>query len=285
MRVVALAIVGVLAFGGDADAAVCRAAKSRVLDARLDHGRVIACFEGRARACYALDLTQLAWARVPTVAIESTEGCGDTACGATAPHDGVPNSAVVTACAADGTACHTVTTPLAFGLGVVTDGALIAAIEEQRITVADARSGSVATTIAPWEHPTRSIVWRFHGVRFVGPDRLFVELGDGSDNFARVFDAKTGAVALALPGELEFDPLVVFGDELALASKGGREIMFGDVKHATRRSIPLFSNARGLALFAGTANSIVAVQQGDDGTVAISDGHAVKLVAGPAVCP
>jgi hypothetical protein len=61
--------------------------------------------------------------------------------------------------------------------------------------------------------------------------------------------------------------------------------VLGDLKRFTRRSIPLFAGPAALALLAATPRAIVAVQDGGDGTVAIIDGKAAKLVPGPPACP
>jgi hypothetical protein len=61
-------------------------------------------------------------------------------------------------------------------------------------------------------------------------------------------------------------------------------IVFVDPNRFVRRSIPLFARSAGLALLAATPTAIVAVQRDGDGTVALNDGKATKLVPGPPVC-
>jgi hypothetical protein len=268
--------------GAPAEADTCRAAKAVVSDAKLEGTRVVVCFDRGPRTCWGLDLARPVWELLPATAISA---CGGMPCGSAAPRSMIPSSAVVTACAPDGSACHTVATPPAIGLEVVTDGALVAVVEDERITVADVNTGKVGATISPWPHPINSVAWMFRGVRFVGPDRLFVELGDGNTTLARVFTARTGATALELPGELDSAPPVSLGNELALAAAGSTELVFGDLKRVARRSIPLFAGRAALALLAATPRAIVAVQDGGDGTVAMVDGKAATLVPGPPVCP
>lgn len=268
--------------GAPAEADTCRAAKTVVYDAKLDGTRVVVCFDRGPRTCWGLDIARPVWEPLPATAIPA---CGAMPCGSAAPRSTIPSSAVVTACAPDGSACHTVATPPAIGLEVVTDGALVAVVEDERITVADVTTGKVGATISPWPHPINSLAWTFRGVRFVGPDRLFAELGDGNATFARVFTARTGATALELPGGFDSAPPVSLGNELALAAAGSTELVFGDLKRFARRSIPLFAGQAALALLAATPKAVVAVQDGGDGTVALIDGKAAKLVPGPPVCP
>jgi len=168
------------------------------------------------------------------------------------------------------------------GRGAVIDESAV--VEDERITVANVNTGKVRATIAPWPHPINHLAWTFRGdVRFVGPDRRFAELGDGNATLARVLTARTGATALELPGGFDSAPPVSLGNELALAAAGSTELMFGDLKRFARRSIPLFAGRAALALLAATPKAIVAVQDSGDGTVAIVDGKATKLVPGPLI--
>ena len=269
--------------GAPADAGTCRVAKTAVSEARLDGTRVVVCFDRDPikRRCLGLDLTGSVWEPLPATAIDA---CG-AMCRPATPSSTITSSAVVTVCAPDGSGCHTVTTPLAIGLEVVTDGALVAAIEEYRITVADVKTGKITAAIAPWSHPDNHRGWWFRNVRFVLPDRLFAQLGDGDSTLARVFNARTGAIALELPGGFDAAPPVWLGNELAFATAGSTELVFGDLKRVGRRSIPLFARPGVLSLLAATPRAIVAVQEDGDGTVAIVDGKVTKLVPGPPVCP
>jgi hypothetical protein len=286
MQVKALLLVAWL--GARAEAATCRLANTVVSEAKLDGTRVVVCFDRdpHRRTCWGLDVAGPKWESLPATAMRPLGACNLSNCGEDPPSTTITSSAVVTACAPDGSACHTVATPLALGLDIVTDGALVAVTEEYRITVAGVTSGQVTATLAPWSHPDNQRGWWFRGVQFVAPDRLFVQLGDGTTTFARVFSARTGAVALELPGGFDSRPPVTFGNEIALATAGGTELVFGDLKRLARRSVPLFpSPAPLLALLAATPTAVVAVQDERDGTVAIFDGKTTKLVPGPPGCP
>jgi len=285
----ALLIVACVAWlGVPAAAAPCRVATTTACNAKLDGMRVVVCFDPGPRTCWGLDLATPvpAWQRLAATAIAASDACDAQQYAAAGPRSTIPSSTVVTACALDGSACHTVATPLAIGLLAVTDGARVAVVEDERITVADMATGKVAATIAPWPQPSNLRTWTFRGdVRFVGPDRLFAELGDGDAMLARIFTAHTGATALELPGDVDRAPPVTLGAELAVAAAGSTALVFADPKRLARRSIPLFPKPAALALLAATPKSIVAVQDGGDGTVAIIDGKAATLVPGPPVCP
>jgi hypothetical protein len=287
MQVRALLVVAWLGawLGAPAEASTCRDAVTRACHAKLDGTRVVVCFEHGPRTCWALDLARPMWKRLPATALPASDACGTMQYLAT-PRSTIPSATVVTACAPDGSACHTVATPPASGLEVVTDGALVAVVEDDQITVADLNTGKVAATISPGPHPSNDRGWRFRdGVRFLGPDRLFAELFDGgATTLAWVFTAHSGAVALDLPGEFDNAPPVWLGDEFALAAAGSTELVFGDLKRSTRRSIPLFPGKARVALLAATPREIIAVQDGGDGTIAVVDGQATRLVPGPPVC-
>lgn len=262
--------------GAPARAEPCRAAKSGVADAQLEGARVVVCFDRLPRACWGFDFARLVWQPVPATARPAIEP---------APRPATASSVIVTACAPDGSACHTVATPPATRLPVVTGGALVAVVEDERITIADSHTGRIHAAIAPWPHPENHRIWTFRDdVRFVGANCLVAELGDGDTTLAHMFTTHTGATVLDVPGGVDRLPPVALGPELVFASAGSTALVFIDPNRFARRSTPLFAVPAGLALLAATPTAIFAVQRDGDGTIAVSDGKDTQLVPGPPIC-